>query len=67
MQIDFYAAADVAAIGVELTNQQADLVADNEPVVAADDNVLRWPLIPFHEVGMRPRELSITQNLDRSS
>lgn len=49
MQIDFDAAADVAAIGVELTSQQTAPEADKEPVVAANDNGLRWPLIPFPE------------------
>jgi hypothetical protein len=48
MQIDFNAVANVAAIGVELANQRT-AEADNEPVVAANDNALRWPLIPFPE------------------
>ena len=38
MQIRFYAAADVAAIGVELTNQQTAPDADNESVIATNDN-----------------------------
>ena len=47
MQIDFDGAADASAIGVELTNQQTAPDADNEPVVATNDNGLHWPLIPF--------------------
>ena len=49
MQIDFDAAAAVATIAVELTNQQTDPEPDNEPVVTANDNGLRWLLIPFPE------------------
>jgi hypothetical protein len=49
MQIDIDAAADVAAIGDELTNQQTDSGADDETFVAANDNGLRWALIPFPE------------------
>jgi hypothetical protein len=49
MQTDFDAAVDVAAIGVELTNRQTVPEADNEAAVAANDNGLRWPFIPFPE------------------
>ena len=56
MQIHFYAAADVAAIGVELTNQQAAPEADSEPVVATNDNGLRCRSSRSLKIGMRPFE-----------
>jgi len=49
MQIDFEAAADVAEIDAELNDQRTDNETDNDPVVAANDNGLHWPLIPFPE------------------
>ena len=49
MQIDFEAAADVAEIDAELNDQRTDTEADNDPVVAANDNRLHWPLILFPE------------------
>jgi hypothetical protein len=48
MQIDFYTADD-AAVAVGSTSQQAELDADRDPVVAANDNGLRWPVISFPE------------------
>jgi hypothetical protein len=49
MQIYFEVAADVAKIDAELSDQWTDTEADDEPVVAANDNRLHWPLIPFPE------------------
>jgi hypothetical protein len=49
MQTDFDAAAEIAEIAVELTNQQIDPEVHNEPVLAASDNGLSWPLIPLPE------------------
>ena len=49
MQIDFEAAADVAEIDAELKDQGTDTETDNDPVVAANDNGLHWPLIVFPE------------------
>jgi hypothetical protein len=50
MQVDFdVPAADVAAVGVELSNKQADPETDKEKAVVANDNGMRWPLIPFPE------------------
>lgn len=49
MKIDFDRAADAAKPGAELEDQQADADAENEMVVAANDNGLRWPLIRFPE------------------
>jgi hypothetical protein len=47
MPVDFEVAAIAAMIGVELSNQQqADA---EEEDVAANDNELSWPLIPFPE------------------
>ena len=48
MQIDFEALA-ATAIAVEQTNQQTDAETDSEPVVAANDNEIRWILLPFPE------------------
>jgi hypothetical protein len=47
MQIDVDTAADTAAIAVEPTQRPTDLVSDIERIVAANDNALHWPLIPF--------------------
>jgi hypothetical protein len=47
MQIDFDLAADAAKVGAEPKDQQIDPDAENETVVAANDDGLRWPLIPF--------------------
>jgi hypothetical protein len=47
MQIYFEVAADVAESGAELKDQQRDAERGDEPVVAANDNGLRWPFIPF--------------------
>jgi hypothetical protein len=49
VKIDFDRAADAAKPGAELEDQQADADAENEMVVAANDNGLRWPLIRFPE------------------
>jgi len=49
MQIDLEAAADVAEIDAELNDQRTDTETDNDPVVAANDNGLHWPLIAFPE------------------
>ena len=49
MQIDFEVAADVAEIGAKLKDQLTDTETENDPVVAANDNGLHWPLIPFPE------------------
>ena len=49
MQNDFEVAADVEAISADPKDQQADAVPGNKPGVAANDNGLRWPLIPFPE------------------
>ena len=47
MPVDFEVAAIAAMIGVELSNQQqADAEGED---VAANDNELSWPLIPFSE------------------
>jgi hypothetical protein len=48
MQNDFEVTADVEAISAEPKDQRAGAVP-NKPVVAANDNGLRWPLIPFPE------------------
>jgi hypothetical protein len=47
MQNDFEVAADVEATSADPKDQQADAVAGTMPVVAANDNGLQWPLIPF--------------------
>ena len=49
MQNDFEAVADVEATSADQEDEQADAVAGNKPVVAANDDGLRWPLIPFPE------------------
>jgi hypothetical protein len=50
MQVDLdVPAADVVAIGIELSDQQADPETDNERAVADNDNGMRWPLVPFPE------------------
>ena len=50
MQVDLdVPAADVVAIGIELSDQQADPETDNERAIAANDNGMRWPLVPFPE------------------
>jgi hypothetical protein len=49
MQNDFEVAVDVEAISADPKDQQADAVPGNKPVVAANDNGLRWLLIPFPE------------------
>jgi len=50
MQVDFdVPATDVAAIGIEASDQRADLETGNERAVAANDNEMRWPLVPFPE------------------
>jgi hypothetical protein len=49
MQIDFELAADTAKVDAEAKDQQTDPGAENEMVVAGNDNGLRWPLIPFPE------------------
>ena len=50
MQVDLdMPAADVVAIGIELSDQRADPETDNERAVAANDNAMRWPLVPFPE------------------
>jgi hypothetical protein len=50
MQLDFdVSAADVAAIAIESSDQQAVPEPDNERAVAANDNGLRWLLEPFPE------------------
>jgi hypothetical protein len=46
MQIDVDTAVDTAA-AVEPTQRPTDLVSDIERIVAAKDNALHWPLIPF--------------------
>jgi hypothetical protein len=33
----------------ELSDQQANPETDNERAVAANDNAMRWPLVPFPE------------------
>jgi hypothetical protein len=47
MQINFELAAE--ATSDELRGPQTDTAAGNDPVVAANDNGLCWPLIPFPE------------------
>lgn len=47
MKIHFDEAADAADVAAELNDQQSNAEAGNEPLVAANDNSLRWPLIPF--------------------
>ncbi|MBV9460175.1 MAG: hypothetical protein JO141_22045 [Bradyrhizobium sp.] len=49
MQIDFRATADAAMVAAELKDYQTDREVEQEPVVAVNDNGLRWPLIPFPE------------------
>ena len=49
MKIHFDVAADAAKIGADLRDQQIASETDHEPVVAANDNELSWPLIPFPE------------------
>jgi hypothetical protein len=50
MQVDFDApATDVAETGTETSNQQPQPEIDNEQTVAANDNGMRWPLVPFPE------------------
>jgi hypothetical protein len=49
MHDDFEVAADVEAISADPKDQQADAVAGNKSIVAANDNGLRWPPIPFPE------------------
>jgi hypothetical protein len=49
MQIDFDLAAGDAEIDAELKGPQTDPDATNEMVVVANDNGLRWPLVPFPE------------------
>jgi hypothetical protein len=44
MQVDLEVAAIAAMIGVELSNQEQTGPEDN---VAANDNELSWPLVPF--------------------
>jgi len=48
MQIRFDAVVDVTEVGVEPQNQW-DAEASKEPIVAANDNGLHWPPIPFPE------------------
>ncbi len=45
MQIDFDVAVDVSAVGLELTDQQADPYSDDEPAVVANANRLRLPRV----------------------
>ena len=46
MQVDFdVPAADVAATGIEASNQQDQPEIDNERTVAVNDNRMRWPLV----------------------
>jgi hypothetical protein len=47
MQIDYQLATDVAATDPEPTERQPDPQTNNEPVVTANDNDVRWPFIPF--------------------
>jgi len=49
MKIHIGMAAEVAESGAKPNNQRTKAEADNEPLVAANDNALRWPLIPFPE------------------
>jgi hypothetical protein len=49
MQVYFDVATDVAEIDAGLKDQQTDAESDGEPVVTANDNGLRWPLICFPE------------------
>jgi hypothetical protein len=49
MKIHFDEAADAAKIGAEPEDQQTGHEVDHEPVVAANDNGLSWPLILFPE------------------
>ena len=47
MQTDFDLSAEAAEIAAEPRDQRTDPDAENEMVVAANDNGLRWPVIPF--------------------
>jgi hypothetical protein len=48
MQIRFDAVVDAREVCVEPQNQW-DAEASKEPIVAANDNGLHWPPIPFPE------------------
>ncbi len=48
MQINFQRAVNVVSIVFEEAfEKQPDDQSDKQPIVAANDNGLRWPLIPF--------------------
>jgi len=50
MRIHLRFATDVAAHAIELKDRKSDLQARaSKPVVAANDNDVAWPLIPFPE------------------
>jgi hypothetical protein len=49
MQMDFDLAADDAKIDAEQKAPQTDPDATKEMLVVANDNRLRWPLVPFPE------------------
>lgn len=49
MQIDFDLAASDAKIDAEVKSPQTEYDVTNEMVVVANDNGLRWPLVPFPE------------------
>jgi hypothetical protein len=48
MQVDFdVPVADVTATGIEASSQKADPEIDNEQNAVANDNGMRWPIVPF--------------------
>jgi len=48
MDFNFDLATDVAATDVEFTGQNSEAaLATTKPLVAANDNHLAWPFIPF--------------------
>jgi hypothetical protein len=49
MQTNFNVAADNASGCAERQDQQSENEKGNEPLVAANDNGLSWPVIPFPE------------------
>ena len=49
MQIDFDLAADVEKTAAEPKDQRIAFAEENEMIIVANENGLRWPLIPFPE------------------
>jgi hypothetical protein len=49
VQVDFDLTIDFVTNALKSIDSRPDPQADSEKVVAANDNEMRWPLIPFPE------------------